>query len=216
MPADPLLTSVTRRCRAVVLVCFAGVALIGGPVTPPALAWGLAPLLGLAAAGVAAAVAAVRGGGSAGRWALGWGAGVAAVLPFVHGVDLLGQVGGAVSLVMLVAGALATSCTIVAWAEATDPEATDPEAGDPGATELVAPDPAAVRLLPTEEILATWRQTRVAPSDGPTPQARAAALRSVLLDELARRDPEGTARWLRCGGDSPDRFFPDQRHDRAG
>ena len=60
--------------------------------------------------------------------------------------------------------------------------------------------------LTTAQLCALWRKSRAGLHAASTPasQARVAAARGVLLDELERREPEAMAEWLQTGALEPD------------
>ena len=60
--------------------------------------------------------------------------------------------------------------------------------------------------LSTPELCALWRKSLAGLHAAPTPavQARVAAARGVLLDELEHREPEVMAAWLQSGAREPD------------
>ena len=62
--------------------------------------------------------------------------------------------------------------------------------------------------MPTTTLLDRWRATGAVlrSTNDPGERCLAAEVRGVLLDEMARRDPDGVARWLTEG----DEDFPDQ------
>jgi len=60
--------------------------------------------------------------------------------------------------------------------------------------------------LTTPQLCALWRKSRAGLHAASTPmaQARVAAARGALLDELERREPEAMADWLQSGALEPD------------
>jgi hypothetical protein len=60
--------------------------------------------------------------------------------------------------------------------------------------------------LTTAQLCSLWRKSRAGLHAAPTPaaQARVAAARGILLDELERREPEVMADWLQSGALEPE------------
>jgi hypothetical protein len=201
--AHPGLERAGRICRAAVVAgrrIMAGtvvvLAVLGAGVGPAlaVLVWG--PLIGLAAAGVVAVVAGA-GTDPLGRRAA-WIAGaVGAITPaFWHGLTLLGNGAAVVLIALMVTGA----ASLITWS-----------------ADLPRPDQATgvhrhrtylrrvLTELTEESLLREWRAAERWLGADADPEVRAVAseLRADLLDELARRDPDQVARWLRTG-DAPE------------
>lgn len=65
-----------------------------------------------------------------------------------------------------------------------------------------------LRALPTDVLLAEWRSTRTPGGARGSDLLLAVRMRELLIDEMQRRDPEGTARWLSDGpGEPPDGYI---------
>ncbi|RZU31309.1 hypothetical protein [Blastococcus saxobsidens] len=118
-------------------------------------------------------------------------------LPFATGLPALGGLGSVVVLLLLVVGSL----TVDDWLAAGEP---GPRVGHPAELRPV------LGVLPTAELVSAWLRTEDLLRSA-RDRSRVAELRELLLDELARRDPEGVARWLAAGGRSP---VPHVRTDR--
>jgi hypothetical protein len=69
-----------------------------------------------------------------------------------------------------------------------------------------------ITALPTSSLLREWRRTSERLRRGKAPQQHLMAirLRTLLLEELSRRDPAGVDLWLSAGGnDAPDQYIRD-------
>ena len=191
----------TRVVRAVLLVVAVAVTLLGAMLGPPAAVLLWAPVTGLVTLGAARlAVRAFADEPGGRRPVLVSGVVGFLLVPFTSGLGALGRIGGVLLIAMLVLGAL--------WVVELAVDA--PDAGP--ALALRRQVSAVRRVLPEmpfEGLLEQWRQA--APEIGPDadPEVRivAAELRSLLLDELTRRDPAGVERWLRAGVDDPGRYL---------
>lgn len=122
--------------------------------------------------------------------------------PFVIGMEILGSVGGPVSVAIVVLGTLVS----VGWAhriasdDTVPPTATGRGLSDADLTSFRA----LLRALPLEELLHEWRWTG---SKLRADRHVAAQLREALLEEIDRRDPEGFQRWLLDGLEQdPERY----------
>ena len=176
---------VVRGAGVLLLATLAGTALLGALVTHWTGMLLVAPGLGAVLAAVVAVVdhRAHRG--------MLW-AGVTGVVlvPLANGLVLLGTAGGAVALVAWSAGPVLA----LGWvATLEEPAVRD----DPTALREMLP------RLPTADLLEEWRSTEGL-LHGPGDRAAAARIRSLLLDELAHRDPGGVTEWLSAGGASPE------------
>lgn len=187
----------TRIVRAVLLVGAVGVALLGALLGPPSAVLLWAPVVGLVTLGATALALRVFAE-APGRRRTVLVSGVVGVLlaPFTSGLGVLGSAGGVLLVAMLVLGAL--------WVAELAADAVDagPAAGvrrQLVTLRRVLPD------IPLDALLAQWRQVAPQLRQDTEPEVRGAAaeLRSLLLDELSRRDPAGVERWLRSGVDEP-------------
>jgi hypothetical protein len=197
-PVFPGWCRVVARTGAVVIpVCVVPVALLGAVATP---AWAMAtlsPLLGLFVAGAVLTVDPGSPGPARRRTGVLAAVAGAVSVPFVVGLGLLGGVGLAVTLLLFLLGPFLAA----EWLLGT--------AGSGAAAGWLAQVTPVVASLPTDRLLSAWGTTeevlRWRPAAGD--RAAAVALRAALLDELARRDPEGVERWLRVGDGPPDRHI---------
>lgn len=89
------------------------------------------------------------------------------------------------------------------------------------APEPWAPSPAGVEQLTDEQLCWAWRTSYAQLQRGPAPTQAAAFAdrRSAYLNEIARRHPDGFARWIASGaraGSDPTRFLhpPTGPHER--
>lgn len=201
--------AVMAFCRLAVPGGFVLLALIGALVTPPVMMLVVAPLIG----GVAGAmVALLNPAFPAESWArlgaLLTAATGAAFVPFTSGVALLGSAGGVLAIVLLVLGSCLAADRIADVVENIPSGSSLPDDHWLG---IVMPS------LPTAALLHEWRATRAAfgARRGVVEQARAVHVRSLILEELARRDPAAVERWLSSGDwSSEPRMRPDR--DVAG
>lgn len=187
-----------RGARALFLVSSVGTALLGAAATPVPGMLVLAPCLGVLAAAVTALIGTDDLRQPSSRRTVVY-AGTAGVLlvPFANGVELLGGVGGAVLLGLLVVGPL-----LIAGL------AMPPGSGDVATMrELLA-------VLPTEQLLEEWRASEEL-CGSPADRAMTVELRAHLIEELSRRDPEGVSGWLATGDSSPESHIRADR-GRAG
>jgi hypothetical protein len=60
-----------------------------------------------------------------------------------------------------------------------------------------------LRALPTDVLLAEWRSTHVSDDARGSEVVQELRMRELLIDEMQRRDPAGTARWLTESPDDP-------------
>jgi hypothetical protein len=185
-----------RISRATVVSCAVLLALLGAVMSSPAVTLVWAPGIGIFAAIVAASVS--SDGAAARRAAWTAGTGAAAAVPFFSGLGLLGPGGAFVVPVLVVLGSL--------WVLES---AADDRACDMGDVAAARRDLTVLRrALPevsVDALVREWRYTtdRLRPEVHPDVRAVAAELRSLLIDELTRRDPAGVERWLRAGGGDP-------------
>jgi hypothetical protein len=203
--ASSLWRAVMAFCRVVVPSGFVLLALIGALVTPPVAMLVVAPLIGCVTGVMVVllspAVSAEPWGRRAALYTAATGA---AFVPFTSGVALFGSAGGVLALVLLVLGSCLAADGIADVIE-------DMPAGGalPDDHWLVVVMPS----LPTAALLQQWRATRAVSfaGRGAAEQARAAHVRGLILDELARRDPAAVERWLTSGDwSSGPRIRPDR------
>ena len=193
----------TRWARAVLLVGAVAVALLGALLGPPAAMLIWAPITGLFAVGTAALARrlfAEEPGER--RTVLVSGVVGFLVVPFTTGLGVLGPAGGAVLIAMLMLGALWVSEVAVDAPDASPAVARRRQ---------IASVRRALPEMPLEGLVQVWRQAapQIGPEAAPDVRMAAAELRSLLLDELSRRDPAGVERWLHAGVDDPGRYlFP--------
>ncbi|MGY1845404.1 hypothetical protein [Modestobacter sp. SYSU DS0875] len=202
-PSARLWRGVTRAGRLAAPALYVGTALLGATATsvPSLLLVGLLAgaaigvTIGLADPGFPASPAARR------RALCAAGIGVL-LLPFATGIGLLGSAG------VLVVPLLLVLCAVLAagWLAELD---TSPA---PASRETL-PEPLRhpVDQLTTEQLFAAWSASgeRLRRPVSSATRADLAELRAALLDELLRREPETTARWLDQGAPAP-------RHHRGG
>ncbi|SFP34449.1 hypothetical protein SAMN05660464_2867 [Geodermatophilus dictyosporus] len=188
------LAGIARPALLVVVLPVAALGALG--LTPPQVL-ALVPL----GAAVAATVAGIghegspQGPGSRRVVALAaaWGA---LAVPFLAGVPPAGSAGAvAVGLVVVLGGVVAVDALGRAL-ERAPVEAVRAAAGE----------------LSLAELCVQWRLTEEALGPGARPGARADALavRGVLLDEFASRDPAGLAQWLHQGSADPPEHWSGQ------
>jgi hypothetical protein len=68
-----------------------------------------------------------------------------------------------------------------------------------------------LRALPTDVLLAEWRSTQTGRGARGSELLQEVRMRELLIDEMQRRDPAGTARWLSEGpGDPPEGYVCDR------
>ncbi|RBY88894.1 hypothetical protein DQ244_13920 [Blastococcus sp. TBT05-19] len=175
-----------RAGRVLVGTVVVATAMFGAVVTPWAVMLLGAPALGLLAAGTVASAdpGFPREPGSR-RVVVHVAAGGVLAVPFGAALPALGGLGGAVVLVVLVVGSLVAADALAAAERGSRAE-----------------DAAELGALPTEEVVRQWLATEER-LRSPRHRGEAAEVRALLLDELARRDPQGVAAWLAAGGASP-------------
>lgn len=199
MPAgrwDELLRSgrlLVLWCRRCLLATTVAVAWVGALTAPAHLTLVVAPVCGgLALAGLllGAAGAGLRRPSRRAQALTAMGG--LLLVPFTAGASLLGPVGAALSLGLLVTAAARLPAD--PWAASSPADVTLDEVAGLGA---------GLHRLPSAALLEHWQRTAdvVSPGAGPELRAAVSELRSRLLDELSRRDPAGVERWLRSGGD---------------
>lgn len=215
------------RLWSVVAALFAAAGLVLAALAVPG-----ATLLSL---GVVGAVVGARGGvgvhahlysqPAPRRYVLGWCAGVVAgLVAFVGAVAFL----GATALLGVVL--LAATCPpAVRLVSSRAPRATGPpqdlapRAQGSGPVPAAPPAPQSVRDLQdldASQLCWRWRTSFTALQRTVGPAARLSLIqtRAAVLDEMARRDPQGFRRWLNDGAraaSDPARYFPDP-HRKPG
>lgn len=191
----------TRVARAVLLVAAVAVALVGAMLGPPAAVLFWAPVTGLVTLGAARLAVGMFGDEPGGRRPV-LVSGVVGFLlvPFTSGLGALGRGGGLLLIAMLVMGALRVAELAV-------------DAPDAGPALALRRKVTVVRRvlpgIPFEGLLEQWRQAapEIGPDADPEVRIAAAELRSLLLDELSRRDPAGVEQWLHAGAGDPGRYL---------
>ncbi|MQA35598.1 hypothetical protein [Modestobacter roseus] len=229
-PSARLWRGVVRASRLAAPALYVGTALLGATATSLTSLL-LVGLLAGAAIGVTVALAdpGFPGSAAARRRAV-YAAGIGVLLlPFATGIGMLGTAGTLVVPLLLVlcavtaAGWLAELDTSEApparQGVATPRETASREAGrrETGRRETAprtdVPDlpRRPVDQLTTDQLFATWTATgeQLRRPVSPVTRVELADLRSALLDELLRREPETTARWLEQGA-------PAHGHHRDG
>lgn len=203
--ASSLWRALMAVCRVVMSGGFVLLALIGAFVTPPVAMLVVAPLIGCCAGVMVGLLSsAVSEEPWARRGALVTAATGAAFVPFTNGVALFGSAGGVLALVLLVFGSCLAADRIANFIENV-PAGSDLR--DDHWLGVVMPS------LPTAALLQEWRATRAVSfaGRGAAEQARAAHVRGLILEELARRDPVAVERWLTSGDwSSGPRMRPDR------
>jgi hypothetical protein len=185
--------AVMTVCRIAVPTGFVVMALIGAVVTPPFGMFVVAPLTG---SGLGLLVALLNPAFPDERWArraaLLTAATGAAFIPFMSGVTLFGNAGGVFALVLLVLGSGLAADRMMDVVENHPPGSVR---RDDHWLRVVMPS------LPTAALLQEWRATQAVFGGrrGIAEQTRAAHVRGLLLEELARRDPAAVERWLSSG-----------------
>lgn len=196
-----------RACTAALRTLYVGTALLGLLITPPLVTLVVAPVLAVGTAGALASFLWYVEGRWPSRTTLRTtGTATAALLPFSYAVQALQAVGDAVVLAVLALLVVGAVDAVRGRGGGRSPFPVPPGPGgdEDRLRELVS-------ALPVQHLLAQW-QALQRPRPGSDPAA-AAAVRTVLLDELQRRDPDGFAAWLGTGAVGP----PDEhvRSDRG-
>jgi hypothetical protein len=141
------------------------------------------------------------GGPGARRAVLLSGLGSALVVPFVLGVGALGVLGLALTVALALIGTVVGMSKISMLCR-------NVAAPGPGTDAALLCE--LVRALPTSALLDEWRSSEVVLRETDDPARRAAAIdvRTMLLEEMTRRDPTGVHRWLREGANgTPDTYI---------
>lgn len=203
-PAVAVWHVLVRTGRAALVGSTLALALLGALVGPPSAVLVWAPGMAVVAAVVVAVVDPDFPRTPGSRRAA-WLAGLAGFLlvPYTSGLGMLDAAGAVVVVLQLTMGALWAVDRIAAMPERTGAEALR---RDVVYLRRVLPE------LPVEMLLREWRESgaRLGPDTDAGTRAAAAELRALLLDELARRDPEAVERWLRTGGGDPDQHLPER------
>jgi hypothetical protein len=188
-------------------VCIVGVvavALLGALCSSALTTLVVAPAVGLfAACQMAVMNPGFPGRPSARRVVLLSGVGWALLVPFVRGAMVMEVAGAVLAVVLLCLGALALMGRMI------DLCRSDGVSCGVGTDVPLLAD--LVRELPTPTLLDEWRSSETVMGEAADPEQRAAAiqLRTLLLEEMSRRDPAGVERWLQEGADAiPDRQVP--------
>jgi hypothetical protein len=197
-----------RASRSILLLGTTACALVGALTTPPYVVLLVAPALGLAVSGVAALlVLAFQEPTAAHRTIVLSGAWAALIVPALAGMGALATGGAVIMFVLMVIG------SVVAVSSITETCASSGGSSEPGMNEQTGMDEGELRLfigaLPTSSLMREWRRTgeRLRPGKDPRQHLEAIRLRTLLLEELSRRDPAGVDRWLSAGGDdAPDQY----------
>jgi hypothetical protein len=198
-------------CRDVLLVGVVCCALVGALTAPAYVALGVGPAFGLLVAGLVALMdpefPRTR---SARRRAVLAGAGASLVVPALLGLAQFGDAGTVAGLVLLfLSGILAE-----VWIAGSLDHRGRHDEGEVDEEGLQA----LLRDLPTSMLLREWRSTGELVRSGADPDSRARGLlvRTMLLEEMSRRDPAGVARWLSAGDDdAPEQYLRDERDTAA-
>jgi hypothetical protein len=128
--------------------------------------------------------------------------GTALLVPCLTGLGEFGTAGTVAAVMLMILG-----CVVVAgWiAEQSEPPARE-TAPDLDVDELQQ----FLEVLPTSMLLREWRVAgeHVQPGSDGNRRAEAVLVRTLLLEELSRRDPVGVARWLSEGDEeAPEQYL---------
>jgi hypothetical protein len=202
-----LAPGLVRWCRRALFGAAVVVAWAGALTAPAHLTLLVAPVVGALTVGALRLAAAALGAGRpSSRTSVLSGLAGLLVVPFLAGVPLFGPPGLALLMALLMTGSslLARGAVPVS-----------PPAGETVTRAEVDRLGIGLRDLPLTEVLERWRGTARLTDTGPEVRTAVAELRSLLLDELSRRDPAGVERWLRSGDDDPGRHLPSGDVDRT-
>ncbi len=191
-----------RRCRVVLLLGATLFALVGALTTPPYVVLVLAPVCGIFFASVVAVVnPAFPKDSSARRTVVFSWAGATLFIPCLAGIGQFGSLGTVAAMVLMVLGCVVVGDWIVECSNASDRGA--------GAGMDVEQLQQLFYVLPTSMLLGEWRATGELMQTGADPDRRdeAVLVRTLLMEELSRRDPEGVARWLEGEEDAPEQYL---------
>jgi hypothetical protein len=192
-----------RACRRALLGGVVAFAFVGALTSPPYVVLMVAPAFGIFIASMVAMInPAFPEARSARRATVMSGTSAALVVPCLAGIVQFGAAGAVTAVVLMVLG-----CVVVGgWiAEQSDPPGRG-AASDLDVEELRQ----FLQVLPTSMLLREWRSAgeHVQPGADPDRRAGAVLVRTVLLEELSRRDPVGVARWLSEGDeDAPEQYL---------
>ncbi|MGY1786902.1 hypothetical protein [Geodermatophilus sp. SYSU D00698] len=182
-------------------------ALVGALSAPAYVVLAVTPAFGLFVAGLVGLMdPAFPKAPSAKRRAVLAGAGASLVVPCLAGLAQLGDAGTVAGLVLLF-----LSCLLAeAWITRSLGSAGRDDEAEVDVEELQR----LLRALPTSVLMRDWRSTGelVRTAADPDRRARGLLVRTVLLEEMTRRDPAGVARWLRTGDDdAPEQYLSGDR-----
>jgi hypothetical protein len=179
-------------------------ALVGALTAPPYVVLVIAPTCGLFVAGVVAVhvVDPASEKTKVHRAVLLSGAWAALLAPAVAGVRTLDDAGVMVRVLLVFLAASVAAGWIV---EICDPSSEKPAAGwdEEELRQLL-------RVLPTSMLLSEWHSGCAYMHSGRPQEERshAAHVRTLLLEELSRRDPAGVSRWLSEGDEErPEQYL---------
>jgi hypothetical protein len=197
-----------RASRLILLLGTSACALVGALTTPPYVVLVFAPAFGLLVSLMATSIIlGFREFAAARRVIVLAGAWGALLVPALAGIGVLAAGGAVIMFVLMVLGSVVAVSWITQTCGAPD------RSSKPGTTDERAMDEDELRLfigaLPTSSLLREWHRTgeRLRPGANPQQRITAIRLRTVLLEELSRRDPAGVDRWLSEGDeDAPDQY----------
>jgi hypothetical protein len=192
-----------RACRLVLLLAMTACALVGALTTPAYVVLLAAPAFGLILGGAAASVSlSFQELASARRVIVLCGAWAALFVPAVAGMGALAEGGAVIAFALMVVGCVVATSWIA-----------DTCASSGGSAEHRIDDEQLrefIRAIPTSMLLHEWRSTceRMPAAADPERRADAIRVRTLLLEELSRRDPAGVTRWLSEGDeDAPEQYL---------
>ena len=200
-----------RASRLILLLGTTACALVGALTTPPYVVLLVAPAFGLAVSGVAAVLVLGFQEPTAGhRTIVLSGAWAALIVPALAGMGALATGGAVIMFVLMVIGSVLAASWITETCAPSDGNS------EPGMNDETGMDEDELRLfigaLPTSSLLREWPRTgeRLRPGKDPHQHLMAIRLRTLLLEELSRRDPAGVELWLNAGGNNaPDQYVRD-------
>ncbi len=194
---------VVRACRHGLLGGTVAFALVGALTSPPYVLLVVAPTFGVF---VGSAVALITPefpkSRSARRAAVFAGAGAALVVPCLAGIEQFGAEGTMVAALLILLSCVVACEWMVGHSDLSDSRgasALDAE----GLQQLI-------QVLPTSTLLREWRSVGEHVQIGADQDlcTRAVLVRTLLLEELSHRDPEGVARWLSEGDEeAPEQYL---------
>ena len=196
-PAERIWRTASRYARATAIGLAVALALVGALLAPPAqmLIW--APAVGLLAIGFALLTVPAMTGEPIGRRTVVMTGLVAFLLvPFTSGLAVIGPAGGVLLVATLMLGAVWLVERVVDAPERSTAEAARRDAAR---VKRVVGD------LTVESLVTEWRAAgdRLRSTSDPEVRAVTAEIRSLLFEELTRRDPAGVEHWLGSGGGDP-------------